>query len=343
MSSNLRNKKYVFRNKQLTRETYIKEINQCDLSSYLSRTKIITEFCNLYRKEFIHKYIASERNTNCTGCMLFNSKNAQQTFDSDSIEDSKYVYSAISLKSSMDLYHIGWGTELAYEIHGGRGYYNCQFCHHGWNNSDMMYSDSCHNSKNIFGCISVKSGEYVILNKRYSKEKYFELKNKIINHMKKTGEWGQYFPPSISPVCYNESQGNYYMPETKKRALELGWQWEDQIPGIFGKETISTKDLPDNIGDVDDNILQQILKCEECAKNYNIVPAEYVFYKQESLPIPRICPECRHVRRFDLRLPRKLWHRKCMNTGCNNEFDTSYAPERPEKVYCEACYNKAVY
>ena len=41
--------------------------------------------------------------------------------------------------------------------------------------------------------------------------------------------------------------------------------------------------------------------------------------------------------------PVKLWHRKCMNKGCNNEFETSYAPERPEIVYCESCYNQEVY
>ena len=27
---------------------------------------------------------------------------------------------------------------------------------------------------------------------------------------------------------------------------------------------------------------------------------------------------------------------------CPNEFETSYAPERPEIVYCEACYNAEV-
>ena len=32
-----------------------------------------------------------------------------------------------------------------------------------------------------------------------------------------------------------------------------------------------------------------------------------------------------------------------MNKGCDNEFETSYAPERPEIIYCESCYNKEVY
>ncbi len=39
-----------------------------------------------------------------------------------------------------------------------------------------------------------------------------------------------------------------------------------------------------------------------------------------------------------------------MNTGehhhgkgrCPNEFETSYAPDRPEIVYCESCYQSEV-
>ncbi|MBI5622130.1 DNA-directed RNA polymerase, partial [Candidatus Falkowbacteria bacterium] len=33
----------------------------------------------------------------------------------------------------------------------------------------------------------------------------------------------------------------------------------------------------------------------------------------------------------------------CKNAGCTNEFETTYAPERPERVYCEECYQKEIY
>ncbi len=32
-----------------------------------------------------------------------------------------------------------------------------------------------------------------------------------------------------------------------------------------------------------------------------------------------------------------------MKEGCQNEFETSYAPDRPEIVYCERCYQQEVY
>jgi hypothetical protein len=85
-----------------------------------------------------------------------------------------------------------------------------------------------------------------------------------------------------------------------------------------------------------------------------------------NVPLPRLCPNCRHYQRLKQRNPLKLWHRKCMCQGkygtnnlqlttynntvthfhgdqpCPNEFETSYAPDRKEIVYCEQCYNAEV-
>ena len=191
----------------------------------------------------------------------------------------------------------------------------------------------------------------MIFNKKYSKEEYLALRGKIIEHMKRTGEYGEFFPPQIAPVAYNETQGHYYMPEKKEVILARGWHWEDKIPGTFGQETMPLASLPDKIEEVQDSILNEILACSECSKNYNIARNELLFLRREKIPLPRKCPNCRYVRRFNLRPPRKLWHRICMcdrgghnhQDKCAVEFETPYAPERPEKVYCESCYNKEVY
>jgi len=343
ISSNLRSKSFVFKNEQYSREAYLEKIKEYNLDSYKTREELYKEFTDLIINNSIHRYVINERNVNSTGNMLFNSKNAINCFDSEVLEDTKNVYAVLFLKNSMDLYHIGWNTELGYEDHGCTNIYNCQFCHLCYDDSHLIYCDSCQNSQNLFGCISIKKGEYMIFNKKYSKEEYLELKEKIIEYMKKTGEYGEFFPPSISPVCYNETQGNHYMPLTKEEVLARGWNWEDKIPGTFGKETIQPENIKDSIKDIDDSITKEILKCVTCTKNYNIIPDELTFYKREDIPIPKNCPECRYKKRFTLRLPRRLWHRACMKEGCNNEFETSYAPERPEIVYCEKCYQQEVY
>lgn len=343
LSSNLRNKKYFFKNKQYSKEEYFKKVKEYDLSSYKIREELYKEFLDLMKNKSIHRYVISERNVNSTGNLIFDSKNSKNCFDSEVLEDTKYIYASLKLKSSMDLYHVGWGTELGYELHGCRGHYDGICSHLCYDNKNISYCDSCQNCSNLFGCISVKKGEYMILNKKYGKVEYQELKDKIIEHMKKTGEYGEFFPPSIAPVCYNETQGKYYVPLTKEEVLARGWLWEDKIPGTFDKETINIKDIPDSIKNIKDEITSEILKCAVCSKNHNITINELNFYKKEEIPLPRLCPNCRYKRRFALQLPRKLWHRKCMKEGCNNEFETSYASERPEIIYCERCYQQEVY
>ena len=352
MSSNLRNKSYVFRNEQLTREEYLEKMKEIDLSSYEVREKLNKEFEELKVNQAVHRYTISERNINSIGSLIYDCKNVVTAFEVNKSEDAKYIYGGLELKGCMDIYHAGYGTELCYELHGCTRSPNCQFCHLCYDDVNVMYSDTCQNSQNLFGCVCVKKGEYMIFNKKYSKEDYFALKEKIIEHMKSTGEFGEFFPPSIAPVYYNETQGNMYMPLSKDEVLAKGWHWEDNVPGTFGKETISVNDIPDRIGDVDDTIIKEIFACSACNKNYNISQNELLFYKKENLPLPRKCPNCRYKRRFDMRPARRLWHRVCMcdrshthHTGgvCEVEFETCYAPERPEQVYCEQCYQQEVY
>ncbi|KKR60674.1 MAG: hypothetical protein UU01_C0036G0004 [Parcubacteria group bacterium GW2011_GWA2_40_37] len=315
MSTNLRNKSYVFKNQQYTREEYLKKIKNLELYSFVNRQGLVKEFEDMVKQEAIHRYVISDKNC-------------------------------------MDIYHAGWNTtELCYELQGCTRTANCQFCHLCYDNMNVMYSDTCQNSQNLFGCVSIKKGEYMIFNKKYSKADYETLKEKIIEHMKQTGEYGEFFPPEIAPVYYNETQGNLYMPMPKQEVLAKGWQWEDNVPGTFSKETISSGSIPDKIEGVPDSYLNEIFACIDCSKNYNITKNELLFYRKESLPFPRKCPNCRYKRRFDLRPARKLWHRACMcdknhishKGKCEVEFETCYATERKEKVYCESCYNKEVY
>jgi hypothetical protein len=359
MSTNLRNKSYVFKNQQYTREIYLQKIKDYDFSSFLIRQGLEKEFQDLMENDSIHRYVISERSINSVGSVIYDCRNITDSFDLNGGENCKNIYSGTDIKDCMDCYHFGFNTELCYECHACTRTSNCQFCHLCYDNMNLMYCDTCQNSQNLFGCVSIKKGEYMIFNKKYSKAKYEELKEKIIEHMKKTGEYGEFFPPEIAPVYYNETRGNFYMPMTKEEVLAKGWHWEDNIPGTFRKETISSGTIPDKIEDVPDSYLSEIFSCINCSRNYNVTRNELLFYRKENIPFPRKCPDCRYRRRFDLRPVRKLWHRKCMCDGsisssqaknhlnhkgaCQVEFETCYASDRPEKVYCEKCYQQEVY
>ncbi len=350
MSSNLRNKSYVFQNKQYTREEYLEKLEVLELASFATREKLNDEFKDLIEKDSIHRYVISERNVNSIGSLLYDCKNITQSFEINGGENSKYIYGGLEIKDSMDLYHVGYNTELCYECQGCTRVSNCQFCHLCYDNMSVSYSDTCQNSQNLFGCVSIKKGEYMIFNKKYSKDEYQAMKEKIIEHMKETKEYGEFFPPRMAPVYYNETQGNLYDPLSKEEVLEKGWHWEENLPGTFGKETIQPMNIPDRIEDVVDGYVNEIFACTACTKNYNVTHDELSFYRKENIPFPRKCPNCRYKRRFDLRPLRKLWHRSCMcgkpnhdHSGtCPNEFETSYAPDRPEIIYCESCYQKEV-
>jgi hypothetical protein len=176
----------------------------------------------------------------------------------------------------------------------------------------------------------------------YTKEEYENTRKMLIQEMKKRGEYGEFFPPALSPFGYNETHGDIYMPMTREDALKKGFCWQDTILVTKGRGTLAPDAIPDEIKDVDISITKEALTCVLCERNYNVVLPEVEFYKRMNIPIPRHCPECRYRRRIGLRPPRKLWHRKCMKPGCMNEFETSYAPEREEIVYCESCYQQEV-
>jgi hypothetical protein len=204
----------------------------------------------------------------------------------------------------------------------------------------------------------MKNSKYCILNKQYSKEEYEELVPKIIKYMKdmpyvdkmgRTYTYGDFFPTEISQFSYNETTAQEFFPLDKSEAENAGFLWKEPKEKNY-KITIKPEDLPDNIKDTKDDITTQVIGCvhngdckEQCTTAFRIIESEFKFYQSHNLPLPRLCPNCRHHQRVINRNPNKLWHRKCMKEGCQNEFETSYAPERSEIVFCERCYQQEVY
>ncbi|MBI3335281.1 MAG: hypothetical protein HY001_02175 [Candidatus Portnoybacteria bacterium] len=358
LSWNLRNKQYYILNEPYTKEMYIKKIEQFRLDSFFQRKKLYANYLKLIQEKALHRFAVIEKSNDTSGNMILRSKNAHYAFDTNDAEDSKYVIVSVGIKDCMDSYHFGFKTELVYESHALTYSYHLLFTHLSYENSYLQYCDSCHNSENLFGSVGVKHGNYCILNKPYRESEYKALKEKIVMHMRKTGEYGEFFPPSISPFGYNETQGQVYMPLTREEVEKRGWKWEDKVPGTFGKETLKSKAIPDSIHDISDGIVNEVLACTRCKRNYNIIKPELNFYRKENIPLPRECPDCRYRRKIALRPPRKPWHRACQCAGktsekevykntiehfhkanhCPNEFETSYSPDREEIVYCEKCY-----
>ena len=339
MCVNLKNKKYFIKNKKYSKEEYKKILELYKLDTWSGNEKVEKEFKEFLIKQPI-KYASLKNCLKCTGENLINSKNSKYIFHNRRSENSKYIENGDTQKDSYDL-SVGGELSECYESLTPDNSNKALFCIYTWKCMNILYSESCQSSNNCFGCVALKHGEYSVFNKQYSKEEYCKLKEKIIKHMKKTGEWGEFFSIKYSPFAYNESMANFSFPMTKDQILGSGFCFQENLQQTKGKTTL--KKIPDSIYDVKDEILNEILECIECNRNYKIVLNELSFYRKWKIPIPRRCFFCRLNKRFQFRGPSKLWHRKCMKEGCINEFETSYAPEMPEIIYCESCYNKEVY
>jgi hypothetical protein len=341
MSANLRQKKYCILNKQYSKEEYEKILKSYQLDTYSGAEKARVEFSEFLPKQ-IRRFANIRNSVNCTGDSLFNCKNTKNSFFARGCENMRFLWRGNEIKDSYDLTPAGISSEC-YEALTADHDYRAFFVIYSLKSQEITYTENCHSSKHLFGCCGIKHGQYCILNKEYSKEEYFKMKDKLIDYMKKTGEYGEFFPVEMSNFGYNETMAQEYFPLSKEETIKKGFKWWDKLQKTTDKETLKLDQIPDSILDIGEDILNEVLSCVSCKRNYKIVQNEFNFYKKHLIPIPRKCFFCRNSDRLKLENPFKLWHRKCMKEGCKNEFETSYAPDRPEIVYCEKCYQQEVY
>ncbi|MBU1683283.1 hypothetical protein KJ742_05035 [Patescibacteria group bacterium] len=338
---NLTNAEYCIFNEKVSKEEFEQKRKEI-FSSYAVFQAAKKKAQELFLK-FPRKFLENLNCENCLGNYLKDSRNSEYCFDSNDLEDCKYCsyIGGGGLKDCYDWDFFGGKSELCYEMVSSAYQLNkCAFCMNSWEtHSDLYYCDLMLGDQNCFGCISLRKKKYCILNKQYTKEQYEELVPKIIEHMKRTGEWGEFFPMECSPFAYNETIANLHYPMTEEEVKKKGWRWQKDIEIISYKGPVY--EIPDRIEDTQDDICKAILVCEVTGKNYKIIPQELNFYKQFNLPIPRRCPDQRHLDRMALRNPRNLWDRKC--DKCSADIKTTYSPDRSEKVYCEQCYLELVY
>ncbi|MFA6023819.1 MAG: hypothetical protein WC777_01200 [Candidatus Gracilibacteria bacterium] len=311
-----------------------------DLGSYKVYNELKEEFRKMLRDSAVHRFAIIDLSEDCSGDYIFESQNTKESFYAIKCKDSKFIYDGYENIDCYDVYESALQCERQYECYAcnyTKYSYGSHVSHESYN---LYYSDHCFNSNDLFGCIGLKKKTYCILNKQYSKEEYLELFPRIVEHMKQTGEWGEFHPSTLSPFAYNESVAQDFLPLSKEEVLSRGLVWKEKLDdgAAYAGPVIS---IPDNIKDVEPSICEAILQCDVTGKYFKIIPQELAFYKQLGLPIPRQCFEERHKGRTQFRNPRILWDRTCMH--CNAPIKTTYSPERPEKVYCEACYLKTVY
>jgi hypothetical protein len=334
----LRKKEYCWFNEYIGKEKYLENIKELFPLTNKKIDEIKIKVLEL-RKTIVYPDCYKTNSEDVSGNHIYFSKNTNHSFDAKECEDSKFIFTGQYFKDVYDAsFSVGY-CELCYNCLTLANGQNLICCHWIPESSNCYYCDNCNACKNCFGCSGLRRKEYCIFNKQYTKEEYEILVSKIIEYMQKTAEWGEFFPENTFPFAYNESIVSDYYPLNKEEALFKGYKWrdEDEQSQYQGMKY----NVPENINDVQDDISNAILECETTGKAYKIIPQELNFYRKMGLPIPKSCPDQRHLDRIALRNPRKLWDKNCMK--CNCDIKTTYSPEMKEIVYCEECYNDYIY
>ncbi len=319
LSFNLRNKSYTIENVAYSKEEYFKKKAALGLETAAGQQRLWERFLELRGRRAV-KYGHILNSERVSGDYLFNSKNCTNSFECVRSEDCREVITAFSVKDCFNCDYLGDKSELSYNNVSTLGGYRTAFSYFTLDSSDVEYSELTQSSHYIFGCIGMTRQSYCILNRRYGKEEFFELRAQIIEHMKgatcprprraaraPTQEWGRFFPKALSTFPYNESTASFFFPRTKAAALAEGFSWQD--------ETTESKE-------------------------FKLVPQEIRFYDQQGIPYPTAHSDDRYRQRLALRNPFTLWSRACAE--CGAAFKTTYATDRPERVLCEGCYWKNI-
>jgi len=349
LCTNLKNKQYCIENKQYSKDEYSERKKHVLNGSYAQQQANMRRFLEL-KADRIVKYAHLITCEGSTGDYLKSCKSCINTYDGSESENMRDVVFTSLGRDCFFSAMIGDKSELVYNSISTYNVHRTILSNFVIDSSDVEYSYLVMNSSNIFGCAAMNHGEYCILNKQYKPDEFKKLRTRLIEHMKKTGEWGMFFPPKISRFGYNETAAHQYFPMTKDAVVAQGFRWADTLPGTYGKETILPTDIPDCIDSVPEHCAKEVFACVGCGKNYRILPQELSFYKKIHEAIPRKCSDCRYAARLKIRNPHHLWHRQCMceknghghTDRCAIEFETTYAPERTESVYCEPCYQKEI-
>lgn len=338
-SVNLVGKQYYFFNQALKKEEYELRLMNFALDKYSNLQQIKILF-DKHQLKFPKKYMIGIMNEDVTGNAISNSRNSHDCFDASQLWDCRYCSWFHQSKDCMDIVSWGFPAERCYECtEVGDSSNSILFSVSSYGSHNILYSYYSMYSNNCFGCVSMKKNSYCILNKQYTPVEYEKLLNKIIKHMQKTGEWGEFFPMKLSPLAYNSSIAQDYFPMDKQSVKSFGLNWHDEEH----KEVDPLKFFiaPDSIKDAEDNICDMLLLCESKKVPFKITKQELKFYKKMNIPIPRLCFAARHEQRLAKRNPRQLWERQCAKCTC--QIKTSYPPFKPEIVYCEKCYLTEVY
>ncbi len=314
--ANLIQSQYCIFNKQHTKEQYEAFVAAQALGSWSGREKV-RQRVDAFRATFPRPHLYGSRCEMVSGNHIHSARQVEDSFMIREGERLRYCFACSQqVNDCQDLTIWGQKAELIYEgIVCGNNVFHLLFCFNCWNgSSDLTYCDTCHGSSHLFGCVSMVKRQHCILNRQYSEEEYQALLPRIVRHMRKTGEWGEFFPASLALVPYNYSLAQRYFPLSKEEVLQRGLWWHEPrgAEARISAGAIAAAALPDVLpqGDVAIVALSAV-----SGKPFRITTEEIRRYRKLNVPLPRLT----YDERMNARMARvggvRLHERSCDKTG----------------------------
>lgn len=326
---NLRHQEYCVFNEQKSKEEYEDFVRSFRSDSFREREQMREKFHSFAVRHPVPHMIARQTE-GASGNML---QEVHDVFDSYFAMQAEHLRRCFSVskicKDCSDYTTWGDNAELLYECAScGSNAQHLLFCYECFEGtSNLLYCMQCIGCSDCFGCVSLKKKRYCILNKQYTQSEYEVLVPKIIAHMRTSGEWGEFFPISLSPVAYNHTIAQRYYPKTRQEVAALGGRWiEEQFPEAA--EAIEASTLLDGIPETDDPI---IVKSARSGRPFKITSREIQRYRAFRVPLPRLTYDERMEDRAAKLGGIRLYDRVCAKTG--KPIKTTIPPEAPWIVW----------
>lgn len=338
---NLRNKKYCIWNIEYSKEDYFEKIKEFNLN----KLDNIKEFKNIFLsliKSLPVRATRNEHSDKYSGNYIINSKNSFNSMWVLNCDNVKNMDFCLNVRDSFNVAISYTSEKLYYNSCTGVNCSNVYFSVFGRELRDSEYVMNCKNCQYCFLCIGLENAKYCIFNKQYTEEEYWKLLDDIKTKMLEDGEYGEFFPLSMSPFPYNASLSNIMYPTSKERILELGGWWYDEKINIpEGMKLFKADEIESDIKNITDDILNIGIISQGNGKPFRIIKDELEFYRRKNIAIPNLTPYERIVNRFKYVNNFKVFKDKCFK--CGLEILSSYATNEGYKPYCDDCYKKEIY
>lgn len=334
---NLRHAEYCVFNEQKTKVEYEHFLQEFSGSSFRAREEMQKRL-DAFVLKHPRPHAIFHHVENVSGNIITESRDVHNSFFIERGESLRYCFGLHDegAKDCQDYSIFGRHAELLYEsaICGINVFHLlfCCTCRDG--SAGLQYCWYVDGSTSCFGCVGLRKKRYCILNKQYTEEEYNFLVSKIIEHMRETREWGEFFPMHLSPIPYNQSTAQLYFPLTTTEAADRRLQWYKRAPEQE-EDAIDASTLSDGLPATDDPI---IVKSTLSDRPFKIIPQEIKRYRQLQVPLPRITYDERMEERAKKLGGITLYERTCAKTG--KPILTTYPPDSPFIIWDREVYEQ---